>query len=128
MGDIQGFFGKFAAQLAGPDKALVAYAVTLATLGTALAGGLVGFGIGLEGPVWELGVLIAVAVVAERQPVRITSNTEITVSVLPMLFAAVVYGPLDAVLVGAVGLIGDFRSPYLRWLIWTSGRVLAGGL
>lgn len=75
---------------------------------------------------WELGVLIAVAVVAERQPVRITSNTEITVSVLPLLFAAVVYGPLEAAIVGAFGLTADLRTPYVRWLIWTATRALAG--
>ncbi|MGH8513165.1 MAG: HD-GYP domain-containing protein, partial [Gammaproteobacteria bacterium] len=49
-------------------------------------------------------------------------------AVLPMLFAAVVYGPLDAVAVGVVGLLADFRPPYIRWLIWTSSRILAGGL
>ena len=92
------------------------------------AGGMLVGGIRPEAPIWELGVLVAVAIVAERQPVRITSNTEITVSVLPMLFAAVVYGPLDAVIVGAVGLVVDFRPPYLRWLIWTATRTLAGGL
>jgi putative nucleotidyltransferase with HDIG domain len=89
---------------------------------------LVAAGIRLEGPFWELGVLVAVAVLAERQPVRLTPNTEITVSVLPMLFAAVVYGPLDAALVGGLGLLADFRAPHVRWLIWTSSRVLAGGL
>jgi putative nucleotidyltransferase with HDIG domain len=65
---------------------------------------------------------------AERQPVRISPNLEMTVSVLPMLFAAVVYGPLAAMAVGALGLMSDFGAPYLRWLIWTSMRVLAGGL
>lgn len=65
---------------------------------------------------------------AERQPVRISANLEMTVSVLPTLFAAVVYGPLAAIAVGALGLAADFRRPYLRWLIWTSMRVLAGGL
>jgi putative nucleotidyltransferase with HDIG domain len=85
-------------------------------------------GIRIEGPIWQLAILAAVAVVAERQPVRITPNTEITVSVLPMLFAAVVYGPLDAIVVGAVGLVADLRAPYIRWLIWTATRALAGGL
>jgi putative nucleotidyltransferase with HDIG domain len=85
-------------------------------------------GIHLEGPIWQLAILAAVALVAERQPVRITPNTEITFAVLPMLFAAVVYGPLDAMAVGAVGLLVDFRAPHIRWLIWTAMRTLAGGL
>jgi putative nucleotidyltransferase with HDIG domain len=80
------------------------------------------------GPVWAIAALGGVAMLAERQPVRISANLEMTVSVLPMLFAAVVYGPLAAMAVGALGLMGDLGAPYLRWLIWTSMRVLAGGL
>ena len=106
---------------------LLGYAIALAVAAIALIAALLLGGSRLEGPPWELAILVAVAVVAERQPVRITPNTEITVSVLPMLFAAVVYGPLDATLVGALGLAADFRAPYVRWLVWTSTRALAGG-
>ena len=45
-----------------------------------------------------------------------------------MLFAAVVYGPIDAMAVGAIGVLADLRAPYVRWLVWTSMRSLAGGL
>jgi putative nucleotidyltransferase with HDIG domain len=129
LSDFQEVLAKAAARVGNnSETALLGYAVALATVAAALVTSLLMVGIRLEGPAWELAVLVAVAIVAERQPVRITSNTEITVSVLPMLFAAVVYGPVDAVLVGALGLIADFREPYVRWLIWTSGRVLAGGL
>jgi putative nucleotidyltransferase with HDIG domain len=129
LGELQEFLRSSVDRVrSNSETALLGYAITLATLATGLVAGLLVAGIRLEGPVWELAILVAVAIVAERQPVRITSNTEITVSVLPMLFAAVVYGPLEAVLVGALGLIADFRQPYVRWLIWTSGRVLAGGL
>lgn len=129
MGDFQGALSSSAARAhTNSEIALLAYAAGLGALASLLICTLVAAGVRLEGPVWELGVLVAVAILAERQPVRLTSNTEITVSVLPMLFAAVVYGPLDAALVGALGLIADFRSPYVRWLIWTSSRVLAGGL
>lgn len=104
------------------------YAVTLAAAALSLVAALLFAGIRHEGPVWQLAILAAVALVAERQPVRITPNTEITFAVLPMLFAAVVYGPLDAMAVGAVGLLVDFRAPHIRWLIWTAMRTLAGGL
>jgi putative nucleotidyltransferase with HDIG domain len=104
------------------------YAVALAALALSLVAALLAAGIHLQGPVWQLAILAAVALVAERQPVRITPNTEITFAVLPMLFAAVVYGPLDAMVVGAVGLLVDFRAPHIRWLIWTAMRTLAGGL
>ena len=81
-----------------------------------------------KAPLWGLAVLAALAALAERQPVQILSNSAVTVSVLPMLFAAVVYGPIAAMVVGAIGLTVDFRPPYARWVIWTSMRALAGGL
>jgi putative nucleotidyltransferase with HDIG domain len=79
-------------------------------------------------PVWTVLLLGALAAFSERQPVRISHNLEMTISVLPMLFAAVVFGPLAAMGVGALGLVVDFRRPYTRWLIWTSMRALAGGM
>jgi putative nucleotidyltransferase with HDIG domain len=110
------------------SSALAAYGFFLAGLSLALATGLVAAGNAIEGPPWQLGILAAVALVAERQPVRIASNTEVSFALLPVLFAAVVYGPLDAMTIGALGLLVDLRPPRLRWLIWTSTRVLAGGL
>jgi putative nucleotidyltransferase with HDIG domain len=80
------------------------------------------------GPLWAIGVLGFVAVCAERQPVRISANVELTVSMLPVLFAAVAFGPLSAMAVAVLGLLGDFRRPYLRWAVWTGMRSLAGGL
>lgn len=73
-------------------------------------------------------MLAGFALWAEQHHVRITPNAEMTVSVLPVLFAAVVFGPLDAMIVGAVGLLGDLGTPHLRWAIWTAMRALAGGL
>ncbi|MGH3116023.1 MAG: HD-GYP domain-containing protein [Gaiellales bacterium] len=118
-----------AAVRSGPSPdALLAYGLALAGLAFGLATAFLLTGTRFEGPLWQLAILAAVALVAERQPVRITPNTEITVSVLPMLFAAVVYGPLDAMAVGTIGLLADCRAPHVRWLIWTSTRALAGGL
>jgi putative nucleotidyltransferase with HDIG domain len=107
---------------------LLLYAAALTALALTLASALLVAGIRLEGPPWQLAILAAVALVAERQPVRITPNYEITFAVLPMLFAAVVYGPIDAMVVGGLSLLADFRPPHLRWLIWTATRTIAGGL
>ena len=80
------------------------------------------------GPLWAVLILGAFSMLAERQPVRVSANLEITVSVLPVVFAAVEFGPLTAMAVGALGLVVTFESPYVRWLIWTCGRALAAGL
>jgi len=101
----------------------------------ALSGLAVGFavllfadGFTLAAPLWAIALLALIAIGAERQTVRISPNAEISVAVLPMLFAGVIYGPLPAMTVGAIGLLPDMRRPYSRWMIWTSMRALAGGI
>jgi putative nucleotidyltransferase with HDIG domain len=60
--------------------------------------------------------------------VHIGSNAQVTVSVLPIVFAAVVFGPLAAMMVGAIGILADFRRPYVRWATWTSWKAISSGL
>jgi hypothetical protein len=67
-----------------------------------------------------------VAFLAERQCVAIGANTEMSISVLPILFAAVVFGPVAAMIVSACSLVGEFGRPYTRWIVWTSSRALFG--
>jgi len=58
----------------------------------------------------------------------VNANVELTVSILPVVFAAVVFGPLTAMAVGALGLVITFQPPYLRWWIWTCSRAIGAGL
>jgi putative nucleotidyltransferase with HDIG domain len=75
---------------------------------------------------WIVALLAAVAFLAERQCVAIGANTEMSISVLPILFSAVVFGPVAAMIVGACSLVGEFQRPYTRWVVWTSSRALIG--
>jgi putative nucleotidyltransferase with HDIG domain len=111
-----------------PLTPLHAYATVLAGAAGVLALGVVGHGSSVGAPLWSLAVLGGLAIAAERLTVRVSATTEMSVSVLPLLFAAVIYGPLAAMIVGAIGVLADFRAPYLRWMIWTSTRVLSAGL
>jgi putative nucleotidyltransferase with HDIG domain len=77
---------------------------------------------------WIVALLAAVAFLAERQSVAIGANTEMSISVLPILFSAVVFGPVAAMIVCACSLIGAFQRPYTRWVVWTSSRALVGAL
>jgi putative nucleotidyltransferase with HDIG domain len=105
-----------------------AFAGALSGAALGLAAALYLHGWTLSGPFWAIALLAVIAVGAERQTVRISPNAEISVAVLPMLFAGVIYGPLAAMVVGAIGLIPDIGRPYPRWMIWTSMRALAGGV
>jgi putative nucleotidyltransferase with HDIG domain len=103
-----------------------AFGLTLTALGLLLA--MLASGVGLRAPVAVLVGLAAIAFLAERQSVRVTSHTQMSVSVLPILFAAVLYGPIAGMFVGAFALTADFRPPYVRWTVWTSQRALSAGL
>jgi putative nucleotidyltransferase with HDIG domain len=85
----------------------------------------------------EPGVVIALAVLAalaEQNSIKLTSRTEESVSLLPTIFAAVVAGPLGAMLVGAASMLGDLipraGAPVQvqRWCVYTSTRALTGAL
>ena len=87
------------------------------------------------GSIWIVLILALAAAVAERGSVRFTDTTELSISPVLMLFAAVLFGPLAGGLVGAASELGDSelldrgspgRSPRLKWLTYTSSRFLVG--
>ena len=94
-----------------------------------VAAGLVVAGYGVESPLAVL-LLAGFAAVAERATVRLTSNLEESISLLPTLFAAVLFGPLAAMIVAAGSMIGDLKpdanahEPYKKWAVYTSSRAL----
>jgi uncharacterized membrane protein len=77
---------------------------------------------------WIVGGLAALAAVAERQSVPVTRNTEASVAFLPLVFAAVAFGPFAALVVGALAGLGDLRRPYLRWAVYLPIRTLTAAV
>ena len=104
------------------------YAAVLTFVASALTTVLLGTGLSFEAPLWGLAALSAVAFLAERESVYLTRHTQVSVAGLPILFTAVVYGPVDAMLVGGLALLSDFGRPYARWLVWTASRIICGGI
>ncbi len=103
-----------------------AYVGTLASAAVAVAVALVLKGHGL-GDEWSVGALCVIAAISERGLVRLTSTTSQSISILPTLCAAVLFGPLAAMLVGAASLIGEFgQPPHLKWVTYTSSRAIGG--
>jgi putative nucleotidyltransferase with HDIG domain len=78
--------------------------------------------------VLPVAALAVAAVVAERQSVRLSPRAWISVSALPIVLAAVIYGPLAAICVSVASLLPSFGQPYARWMIWTSTRSIAASL
>jgi HD-GYP domain-containing protein (c-di-GMP phosphodiesterase class II) len=119
-------------------RSILAYQSVLLMLGLGLF--VVALGRGLGNPFAVLG-LAAVAAVAERGRVRLASTIEVSISVLPTVFAAAVFGPLAAMIVAGASYLGDLplllteegktqaraNEPYLKWGVYTSIRAVYGG-
>ena len=79
------------------------------------------------GEPWAVVVLCIIAAVSERGLVRLTNTTSQSISILPTLFAAVVLGPVAAMLVGAASLLSEIaQPPHLKWVTYTSSRAIGG--
>jgi putative nucleotidyltransferase with HDIG domain len=90
----------------------------------------------LESPI-TVGILAVAAAIAERSSVRLTKSTEQSISVLPTLLAAVLFGPLAGATVGAASMLGDpelisrgnrDRAPRLKWATYSSTRFIGGAV
>lgn len=110
------------------------YVVALVVTAIAVGASLVLAGYRLEAPLTVLALALAAAA-AERVSIRLTKTTELSISGIPALFAAVLFGPLAAGAVGAASMLGDpeltsgrdpDRAPGLKWATYTSTRFMIG--
>jgi putative nucleotidyltransferase with HDIG domain len=114
--------GAAAKRATAATRAWVAFLVVLA----------VGLGISLDrsdvafGNRWVVLGLAVAAALAERQRIRLSSAVEESVSLVPMLFTAVVFGPFAAMVVGAASYTSQFRRPLLKWTTYTCSRAITG--
>ena len=79
-------------------------------------------------PIWAALFLAAVAALAERQSIAVTERLNHSVSLLPLVFAAVVFGPLGGFAVGAASTVLDLRESPFRWSVYTPIRGLTTAL
>lgn len=118
------------------QRLLAAY-VTLLVVGATAAGvTLVVLGYGVASPLVVLTLAVATAV-SERWSVPLTATTGLTIYLLPTVFAAVVFGPLEAGIVAAASMLGDpevfghrdrQRAPVLKWANYTATSFITGTL
>ena len=105
------------------DRRLLGYVASLWSATLLVSGFLVANGYGIPGA-WGVFALAAVAAVAERASIRLNATTQASISLLPTVFAAVVFGPLAAMIVGAASMLGDFEGPWIRWIAYTCSRAI----
>jgi putative nucleotidyltransferase with HDIG domain len=117
-----------------PQRRAAGYVAALTGAATITALALVVTGSGLHAPLTLLA-LGTTAALAERASVRVSTTDEYSISLLPTLFAAVLFGPLEAGIVGAASMLGDpeliaprdrERMPRLKWATYTNTRFMCG--
>lgn len=106
----------------------------LATTGVVVAAVLLARGDGLSDP-WTVAALALTNALAERSGVQVARRVEMSIALLPTLFAAVLFGPLAAAIVNAASMLGDpglfarrdpSGAPRLKWATYTSTRFITG--
>jgi putative nucleotidyltransferase with HDIG domain len=118
---------EFAQIRLSPEGRVRVYIGVLGALALLLASGLLATEHSLENT-WVVAGLAAIAAVADRGSIRFSSTVEQSISLLPLLFAAVLFGPLAAMMVAAASMIGDLRPPYARWAVYTLSRSVTGAI
>jgi putative nucleotidyltransferase with HDIG domain len=110
-------------------RRMVAYIAGLGLLLVGVVAYLIHAGHAVRSP-WAVAVLAGAAAVAERGRVQLErgNQTESSISNLPVLFTAVVFGPLPAAIVGAGSMLGAVRRPYLKLTTYTLSRALSGAV
>jgi putative nucleotidyltransferase with HDIG domain len=109
------------------DSSLALYVTLLAVVAVGVSAAFAFTGYASRTP-WGVFALAGVAALAERAGVRLNATTEASISLLPTVFAAVLFGPLAAMVVGAASMLGDFNRPYTRWVSYTSSRAITGAV
>jgi HD-GYP domain-containing protein (c-di-GMP phosphodiesterase class II) len=110
------------------------YVMCLGGSAILLALGLLLSGYGLSGNPLTILALAAVNAVAERSSISVARTTQMSISLLPTLFAAVLFGPLAAGIVNASSMLGDpellradpERAPRLKLANYASSRFITG--
>lgn len=111
------------------DDLLVIWVLVLGGSATGMCLALLAAGYRVQRPA-EVAVLAALALVAERESIKLTATAEMSIASMICIFAAVVFGPLSGAAVGVAGLLADLprrdvQHPILRWGTWTSIRFIA---
>jgi putative nucleotidyltransferase with HDIG domain len=123
LGDFSREFFAHLCSLRRKDAVLLRYVGCLAISALSISVVLAVAGYGIHA-VWGVLALAGAAAVAERASVRLDATTEASISLVPTVFAAVVFGPLAAMVVGAASMLGDLQGPRIRWAAYTCSRAI----
>jgi putative nucleotidyltransferase with HDIG domain len=115
-------------ELADP---LLRYSILVAAAAASFCFVLLALGTELAAPLPVFGLALAAAI-AERGRVKLGTQNEASISLLPTTVAAAAFGPLAGMVVAGASFLGELRRPVprplVRWLIYTSTRMITGAV
>lgn len=110
---------------------LLGYSILVAGGATTFGASLAFAHVGVRAPLPVAGLALAAAL-AERGRVKLGAQNEASISLLPTTLAAALFGPLAGMLVAGASFLGELRRPVprplIRWTIYTSTRMITGGV
>lgn len=85
--------------------------------------------VGSVGNPYVVALLSLVAAFGESRRIHLSADHDFSesISLVPILFAAVLFGPVAAMVVAAASFVFEFRPPRLRWAAYTASRAITGG-
>ena len=101
------------------------YAIFLAGSSIATALALIGVGSTLKNPPALVFLCIAAAL-AQRGQIEVTGAHKVSISLFPIILAAVLCGPIGAMAVSVSSMLGEETHPFTRWVLYASSRSLTG--
>lgn len=119
------FLGKLHRLRESVGTPVVVFTAAVFTIAVCVATALIMTGAAL-GDTWAVAGLAVVSLFSERGRVKLGQSTEASISLLPALFAAVLFGPLAAMIVFAASMLNDRHAPPMARLLYTSTRALTG--
>jgi putative nucleotidyltransferase with HDIG domain len=125
LGDTQ-VFSKIWRDFAGLTRPVFAYFVVVLVGASAVAAALITLGRGVGNSLAVAGLTV-VAAYGERGRIRLRENVNVSISLLPAIFAAVLFGPLAAMLVFGASALG-MSYPWAGRLTYLCSRSLTGAL
>ena len=125
MGDAQ-VFHKVRKEFADLTTPVFAYLVAVVVAASGVTVSLVLFGQGLGNTVAVVGLAV-VAAYGERGQITLRFHLAVSISLLPAIFAAVLYGPLAAMVVFGASAVG-LPFPWAGRVAYMASRSLTGAL
>jgi len=125
LGDKQVFL-RLRQQFAGLTPPVVAYLIAVVTGAVAVTGVLLLAGQGLGNPAAVLGLAV-VAAYGERGRITLRGHLTVSISLLPAVFAAVLFGPIAAMTVFGASAFG-LSFPLAGRLAYLGSRAITGAL